>query len=34
MGAGSRKNPKSRTKDYGGAANEQQRKSADDVIGK
>ena len=32
MGAGSRKNPKSRTKEYGGAANEQQRKSADDVM--
>lgn len=32
MGAGSRKNPKSRTKENGGAANEQQRKSADDVM--
>ena len=34
MGAGSEENPKSRTKENGGAANEQQRKSADDVIGK
>ena len=34
MGASSGKNPKSRTKENGGAANEQQRKSTDDVIGK
>ena len=32
MGAGSEENPKSRTKENGGAANEQQRKSADDVM--
>ena len=34
MGAGSGENPRAEQKKNGGAANEQQRKSADDVIGK
>ena len=34
MGADSRKNPRAEQKKNGGAANEQQRNPADDVIGK